>query len=194
MSSNLGEAGGFLRTLPHLDAPDVQVTASPAMFLDEGLTAPYDHAFMLGPTLLRPTSRGKVSLRTTMPGSEPRIVHNYLTTEEDRQTAVRGVQMLLEVAEQPAFKAHRRAPLSVPESESEADVLRFARRVMNSLFHPVGTCAIGGVVDPRLRVLGVDGLRVVDASVMPTLVRGNTNAATIMIGEKAADLIRGHAR
>ncbi|MDG5805314.1 GMC family oxidoreductase N-terminal domain-containing protein [Streptomyces ossamyceticus] len=194
MSSNLGEAGGFLRTLPHLDAPDVQVTASPAMFLDEGLTAPYDHAFMLGPTLLRPTSRGKVSLRTTMPGSEPRIVHNYLTTEEDRQTAVRGVRMLLEVAEQPAFKTHRRAPLSVPESESEADVLRFARRVMNSLFHPVGTCAIGGVVDPCLKVLGVDGLRVVDASVMPTLVRGNTNAATIMIGERAADLIRGHVR
>lgn len=193
MSSNLGEAGGFLRTLPQLDAPDVQVTASPAMFLDEGLTAPYDHAFMLGPTLLRPTSRGKVSLRTTMPDSEPRIVHNYLTTEEDRQTAVRGVRMLLEVAEQPALKAHRRAPLSLPESDSATDVLRFARRVMNSLFHPVGTCAIGAVVDPCLRVLGVDGLRVVDASVMPTLVRGNTNAATVMIGERAADLIRGRA-
>ncbi|KUO15313.1 GMC family oxidoreductase [Streptomyces dysideae] len=191
LSSNLGEAGGFLRTRPDLPAPDVEVTASPAMFLDEGLTAPYDHAFMLGPTLLTPTSRGRVSLRTAMPGSAPRILHNYLTTEEDRQAVVRGVRALLSVADQPALKAHRRAPLSVPDSDSDADILRFARRVTNSLFHPVGTCAIGSVVDPELRVHGVTGLRVVDASVMPTLVRGNTNATTIMIGEKASDLIRG---
>ncbi|MBE4737273.1 MULTISPECIES: GMC family oxidoreductase [Streptomyces] len=191
LGSNAGEAGGFLRTLPELAAPDVEVTASPVMFLDEGLTAPFEHAFMLGPTLLTPTSRGKVSLRTPMPGSAPRILNNYLTTEEDRQAVIRGVRALLDVADQPALKAHRRAPLSVPDSRGDVDILRFARRVLNSLFHPVGTCAIGGVVDPELRVHGVAGLRVVDASVMPTLVRGNTNAATIMIAEKASDLIRG---
>jgi choline dehydrogenase-like flavoprotein len=193
LSSNLAEAGGFLRTLPGLDAPDIQIHGVPAMILDEGLTAPFDHAVSLGPTLLKPTSRGKVSLRTAMPGTAPRILHNHFTTEEDRQAMLRGLADVLDIADQPALRAHQREPLNVPASRSDADLMAWLTREVNTIYHPSGTCAIGSVVDPELRVLGVEGLRVVDASVMPSVPRGNTNAPTIMIAEKAADLIRGAA-
>jgi choline dehydrogenase-like flavoprotein len=193
LSSNLAEAGGFLRTRPDLEAPDIQIHGVPGMIVDEGLTAPFDHAFSLGPTLLQPTSRGKVSLRTAMPGSAPRILHNHFTTEEDRQTMLEGLRAVLEMVAQPALLAHQREPLNVPASDSDADLMAWLEREVNTIYHPAGTCAIGRVVDPELRVLGIQNLRVVDASVMPTVVSGNTNAPTIMIGEKAADMIRGRS-
>ncbi|MGP8297700.1 GMC family oxidoreductase [Streptomyces inhibens] len=193
LTSNIAEAGGFLRTRDGLTAPDAQIHAAPVMFVDDGLGRPSDHAFTLGAVVLRPTSRGTVHPRSALPSAKPRIQHRYFATPEDRDTMVRAVRTLLDIAGQPALRAHRRAPFRVPASDSEADILAFVRREAQTLYHPVGTCAIGAVVDPELRVLGVPGLRVADASVMPSLVRGNTNAPTVMIAEKAADLIRGHA-
>ncbi|WP_326622617.1 GMC family oxidoreductase [Streptomyces decoyicus] len=190
LTSNVGEAGGFHRTREGLDAPDIQVHATPVMFHEEGISPVTDHAFMFGAVLLAPTSRGKVSLRSAIPSAAPHILHNYLATEDDRATMVRALRMLLDIADRPSLRKHRRADHRVPRSTDDAGLLEFARRELQTLYHPAGTCSIGPVVDSRLRVHGVNGLRVVDASVMPTVVRGNTNAPTIMIAEKAADLIR----
>ncbi|MFC4562121.1 GMC family oxidoreductase [Nocardiopsis mangrovi] len=191
LTSNIAEATGFYRTAPDLTAPDIQVHAGAVMLVEEGLGAPVHHAFTVAPTLLRPTSRGRVTLRGPNPTAKPRILHNYLTTEEDRRTVVRAIRQALEIVEQPALAKFRGAPISAPEGTDDDSILRFARCTLSSIFHPVGTCAIGAVVDEDLRVKGVDGLRVVDASVMPTIVRGNTNAPTVMIAERAADLIAG---
>ena len=193
LTSNIGEAGGFLRTRAGLDAPDVQFHAGPVLFYDEGLGAPIDHGFAWGPCVVKPTSRGAVMLRSGMPDTKPRIVHNYLQTEEDRQSLLAGVRIALEIGRQPAYQAVTRDTFLEPESDSDEDLWRFIRRTAMTLYHPTSTCAIGSVVDARLRVLGVEGLRVVDASVMPSVTRGNTNAPTIMIAERATDLIREDA-
>ncbi|MFD1661749.1 GMC family oxidoreductase [Streptomyces caeni] len=191
LTSNVGEGGGFFRTTGGLDAPDVQIHAVPAMFHQEGLGAATDHAFHVGAVLLAPTSRGKVLLRSALPSAKPRILHNYLATEEDRAAAVRALRLVRDIVGRPALREHRRSDFLTPASDGDADLLAYARRELQTLYHPTSTCAIGPVVDPELRVHGVSGLRVVDASVMPTVVRGNTNAPTIMIAERAADLIRG---
>ena len=128
-----------------------------------------------------------------MPGSKPTVLCNFLTTEEDRAAVLAGVRIALEIARQPALKAIEREPLSVPNSDSEDDIVAWVRRAAQTVYHPTSTCAIGAVVDPELRVYGVEGLRVVDASAMPTITRANTHAATLMIAEKASDLIRGKA-
>jgi choline dehydrogenase-like flavoprotein len=189
LTSNIAEAGGFLRTRAELDAPDVQWHCAPVLFYDEGLAVAQDHGFAFGPCVLKPTSRGRVTLRTTNPQSKVRIVHNYLATQEDRQSALAGMKITMEIASDPKFKALTRGPFRVPDSASDADLMAFIRRNGHTLYHPTSTCPIGAVVDPALRVHGVDGLRVADASVMPSIPRGNTNAPTIMIAEKAAALI-----
>ena len=106
---------------------------------------------------------------------------------------IAGVRMALEIAEQEPLQKVMRRPFSVPAGDSDEEIMDFVRRAGQTVYHPTSTCAIGSVVDPELRVYGVDGLRVADASVMPTITRANTNAATIMIGEKAADLISGRS-
>lgn len=193
LTSNVVEAGGFFRTCGGLAGPDFQIHAAPVMIVDDGLAVPTEDGFGFGACLLRPTSRGKVFLRSWLPSAKPHILHGYLTTEEDRDATIRAVRKLLEIAEQPALTKHRRDVLRMPASDSDADILDYIQRHTVPSYHPVGTCAIGSVVDSELRVQGVDGLRVVDASVMPVIISGNTNAPTIMIAEKAADMIRGSA-
>ena len=191
LSSNIPEAGAFFRSRPGLDAPDVEFHFAPSLFFDEGLTAPSDHGYCFGPVVIKPSSRGRVVLRAPLPDSKPRVLCNFLTTEEDRQTMIAGVRMALEIAKQAALKAVEREPFSVPASDSDEDIMDFIRRATQTVYHPTSSCSMGQVVDAELRVYGVEGLRVVDASVMPTITRGNTNAPTIMIAEKGADLIKG---
>jgi choline dehydrogenase-like flavoprotein len=193
LTSNYPEGGGFFRTRTGLPAPDVEFHFAAAPFFDEGLTPPPDNGYAFGPVIVTPTSRGRVGLRTPMPDSKPTVLCNFLTTDEDRASMLEGVRIALEIAGQPALKAIEREPLSVPASDSEEDIMDWVRRASQTVYHPTSTCAMGAVVDSELRVFGVEGLRVVDASVMPTITRANTNAATIMIAEKASDMILGRA-
>ncbi len=191
LTSNIPEAGAFFRTRPELSAPDIEFHYAPSMFYDEGLTAPHAGGYCFGPVVIKPTSRGRVMLRAPLPDSKPRVLCNFLTTDEDRRSMIAGVRMALEIAEQEPLKKAASKAFSVPAGDSDEEIMDWVRRAGQSVYHPTSTCAIGSVVDPQLRVYGVEGLRVADASVMPTITRANTNAATIMIAEKAADLIRG---
>jgi choline dehydrogenase-like flavoprotein len=190
LTTNYPEAGGFFRTRDGLAGPDVEFHFSGSLFYDEGLTAPHDSGYCFGPVVIKPTSRGTVKLRTPLADSKPLVSSNLMSTEEDRRSVVAGLRIALEIAAQPALKAVERAPFRVPESDSDDDLLAFARYAGQTVYHPASTCAMGAVVDTELRVYGTEGLRVVDASVMPEITRANTNATVIMIAEKAADLIR----
>ena len=192
LTSTVVEGGAFVRTQSDLDAPDIQLHFFPVALPPSHFGPPVPaHGYTLGPTLLSPSSRGAVTLRNALAHTKPRIVHNYLTTEEDRRSLFDGVRVALEIGSRPALRALTREPVALPRSDSDADIDDFVKQRTQTIFHPVGTCAMGAVVDEQLRVLGVDGLRVADASVMPTVPRGNTNAPTIMVAEKAADMIRG---
>jgi choline dehydrogenase-like flavoprotein len=192
LTSGFSEGGAFIRTRPELDAPDIQFHFGGGASIRENADPPIPHdGYTILPTLLTPTSRGRVTLRNALPHAKPRILHNYYTTDDDTRTIIEGTRVALEIASRPALRKLRTGDWAVPESDSDADILRFVRHHTRSIFHPVGTCALGTVVDAELRVHGVESLRVVDASVMPTVPRGNINAPTIMIAEKAADLIRG---
>ena len=126
LSSNIPEAGAFMRTRAGLDAPDVEFHFAPSLFFDEGLTAPSDHGFAFGPVVIKPSSRGRVMLRSPLPDSKPRVLSNFLTTEEDRATMLAGLRMALEIARQPELQAVVREPFSVPASDSDEDLLAFA--------------------------------------------------------------------
>jgi choline dehydrogenase-like flavoprotein len=194
LTSSVVEAGAFVRTRRELDAPDIQLLFFPVVIGRNLLDPPATvDGYTIAPVLLKPTSRGRVFLRSPLPHAKPRIIHDYLATAEDRRSFVDGVRVALEIGSRPALRAVREAELAAPASSSDADVLDFLRHWVHTVFHPVGTCAMGAVVDAELRVHGVEGLRVVDASVMPTVPRGNTNAPTIMVAERASDLIRGLA-
>jgi choline dehydrogenase len=190
LTSNIPEGAGFFRARSGVPAPDIEFHLAPGMLYDGGLTAPEAPGMAYGPVVIKPTSRGRVMLRSPMPRAKPRILCNFLTTDEDRASMVAGLRMALEMAEQPALRAVIDQPFRVPDSDADEDLLAFARREGMTVFHPTSTCAMGAVVDSELKVHGVEGLRVADASVMPEITRANTNAATIMIAEKAADLIR----
>jgi choline dehydrogenase-like flavoprotein len=192
LTSNIAEGGVFLSTCGDERVPDCKFEMAPVLYFDEGLSAPVDHAFSMVTILLNPTSRGRVALRSARPDAKPRISHNYLATEHDRAIMIAGVRLAMDIFRQPVLSKVRRAPFSVPASDTEADILAFIAAQMGTDYHPSCTCAIGHVVDSNLRVFGIEGLRVVDASVMPSVTRGNTNAAVIAIAEKAADILLGN--
>ena len=195
------DAVAHLRSDPALERPDLQIYLCPMRVnpIREGRLWPRSHGFNLHWNLLRPESRGRVWLRSADPLAAPRIWHNYLATEGDRRLNRRALEICREIMADDAF-----APYRGRETEPGADCVdaaaidAFMIRMPNSGYHPVGTCRMGtdedAVVDLRLRVRGLSGLRVVDASVMPRLVGGNTNAPTIMIAEKAAELIMESTR
>ncbi|HKP91783.1 MAG TPA: FAD-dependent oxidoreductase [Thermoleophilaceae bacterium] len=195
LTSNVAEAGGFARTREGLEAPDVQLHFAPSIFDAEGLVPGQEHGFALGACVLKPKSRGLVALASPDPTAKPLIVHNYYAEPDDLASAVAGLRLSLEIARTSPLGDYATGPYNAPESDSEEDLVAHIRMNVQTLYHPVGTCKMGtdemAVVDPELRVRGVEGLRVVDASVMPTVPRGNTNAPTIALAEKAADLIRG---
>ena len=153
-----------------------------------------EHGVSLSPCVLKPLSRGKVALRNASPFSKPAIMHNYYAEPEDRRSMIEGVRAALKIAAQPAMRMHITGSYRGPKSDSEADIWEHVQRYTQTTYHPTSTCAIGPVVDNELRVHGFEGLQVGDASVMPSIVRGNTNAPTIMIAERAADLIRERER
>jgi choline dehydrogenase len=189
-ASNLAEAGAFARVTGG-DAPDIQYHAVPVQIVDEGTTDPTDHGMWLAPCLLAPESRGSVTLAGNDPSAKPVIRHNYYAAERDMQVQMEGMRLLLDITRQPSLKPYCAAPFTVPADETDEALRDHIARHTTTLYHPVGTCAMGGVVDAELRVNGVEALRVVDASVMPMVPRGNTNAPTIAVAERAADLIRG---
>lgn len=195
LSSNIAEAGGFIKTLPRLTAPDIQFHFGPGYFYNHGFGIPTKgYGYSLGPTLLQPDSIGSVKLASPEASVSPLIDHQYLTGSEDVATLVRGFKAGMKIINSSRMKSffrgyHLPGKRLVSETEIEAHV----REQAQTLYHPIGTAKMGtdkdAVVDARLRVKGVPGLRVVDASVMPKIVRGNTNAPVIAIAEKAADMI-----
>jgi choline dehydrogenase len=196
--SNVAEAGIFLRTKSKLAEPDLQLLFGPAYYVNHGLTPRKEHCFGFGPTLITPESRGEISLRSTNPLEPPAIRANYLSTEADMQVIVHGVRLSRQLAHSKAFEIYRGEELHPGTSaQSDNEIAEFVRREAETLYHPVGTCKMGSdsmaVVDARLRVRGIEKLRVVDTSIMPRIIAGNTNAPTIMIAEKAADMIREDA-
>ncbi|HEY6275636.1 MAG TPA: GMC family oxidoreductase N-terminal domain-containing protein [Streptosporangiaceae bacterium] len=205
LTSNVAEAGGFSRTRPSLAAPDLQWHALPTPYQRAGLGDPSKRVFSLLIGLVEVGSRGQLWLRTADPRHKPAIDPAYLSDPSDIEPLVVGVRMAREFATAgPLGRACKDELAPGPDVRTDAQVREFIRRDLSTLYHPVGTCAMGGdsrlaasklvsVVDPELRVRGVERLRVVDASVMPVVPRGNTNAPTIAIAERAADLIIGRA-
>ena len=192
LSSNVAEVGGFVRSVDGLPAPDIQFHAAPGVFADEGLTPVAEHGFSSGACVLKPASRGTLVLASADPTAKPLIRHDYFARDEDMETMMRGVRMAMEMCRTEPLAQYCETPFAAPEDPDDDEGLRaFIRSYVQTLYHPTSTCAIGSVVDTELRVEGVDGLRVVDASVMPSVPRGNTNAPTIAIAERAADLIAG---
>jgi choline dehydrogenase len=190
------ESGAFIKSRPELDAPDLQLHMFNAPFSNHGRTQLKMHAFGLHMCALRPESRGHIGLKSADPADRPLIQPNSLAAENDLRTLRDAVKIARKIVAQPAFDAYRGKELNPGvTATSDADIDSFIRRTAITIYHPVGTAKMGNdrlaVVDSQLRVRGIKSLRVVDASIMPTLVGGNTNAPAIMIAEKAADLILG---
>src|SRR5579864_900403 len=197
LTSNGICAGGFARSDPRLERPDIQLNFSVWSFADRNRAGVVPHpfpGFTISAVHLRPDARGSVMLKSPDPLAAPAIRFNFLRTQYDLQALTAGMRLARKITTQPAMAPYVAEELVPgPEVESDAEFEAAIRKHGVSNLHPVGTCRMGGdpaaVCDPRLRVNGIAGLRVVDASVMPSVPAGNTNAPTIMIAEKAADMI-----
>ena len=196
LAVGINQGGCFMRALPReSDTPDIQFHVSTlSADMAGGKVHPYS-GFTLSVCQLRPQSRGHIRIRSADPFEAPEITPNYLDAEQDQRTAVAAIRCARAIAASPAMRPFvKREVKPGPALNSDANLLEFCRNHGATIFHPVGTCRMGAdalaVVDPRLRVNGVTGLRVVDCSVMPTLVSGNTHAAAVMLAEKAADMVR----
>lgn len=195
LTSNMAEAGGFVKTDPALPRPNIQYHLTATILDDHGLRIWYGYGYSLHVCDLRPKSRGALTLRSADPRDPPCLQPHYLSHPDDLETLLAGVKTCRKILAASAFDPYRGEELFPGAAVQSDDELReFIRRRAESIYHPVGSCKMGrdalAVVDERLRVHGLHGLRVVDASIMPTLIGGNTNAPTMVIGEKGADLIQ----
>ncbi len=190
-ASNLAESGGFARVAPGAPAPDVQFHVAPIHIVEEGMGDPQGHGIWVSPCLLTPESRGSVRLASEDPTAKPIIRKSFYSTEADLARATDGLRLALEICSQPALAPYCAEPFTVPVDDSDEALRAHLARTTYAIYHPVGTCAIGTVVDEELRVIGLEGIRVIDASVLPAVPRGNTNAPVIAIAERAADLLKG---
>jgi choline dehydrogenase-like flavoprotein len=198
LTSNVGEAYGFVRSRKELDLPDIELIWAPAPFFDQGIGEPYTgHAIATGPVLLKPRSSGTITLRSADPAAKPIIDPRYLSDSDgiDRDAMMAGLRVTATIARSPALKdiiGRIARPLHATTLDDET-LEQALDTCSHTLYHPVGTARMGrdehSVVDPQLRVRGVHGLRVADASVMPSIIRGHTHAPVVVIGEKAAELI-----
>ena len=199
LTTNFAEAGGFIRSSPQEPIPDLQLHFLIAKLVDHGRKTVLGHGWSTHICLLRPRSRGTLRLAGGDPLAAPLIDPNFLSDPDDVQRLVHGYQLVREITAQAALAGFggREDPRSA-NARTDAEIEQFVRNHADTIYHPVGTCRMGqdalAVVDAQLRVHGLEGLRVVDAAIMPSIVGGNTNAPTIMIGEKAADLLKEAAR
>jgi choline dehydrogenase len=194
-----GTSGAFFKTNPRLATPDIQIHFLPFSTDKMGEKLHSFSGFSASVCQLRPESRGSLRIKSADPGVPPEIRINYLATETDRAAFIDGIKILRKILSAPALKPYVTEEVAPgPKVSSDEDLLAFCRQTGSTVYHPTSTCRMGNdslaVVDPRLRVRGIEGLRVVDASVMPDLMSGNTNAPTIMIAEKASDMILQDAR
>lgn len=198
LTTNFAETGGFLKSRPELDRPDLQLHFVIGKLVDHGRKTVFGHGYSCHVCLLHPRSRGSLTLASRDPMAAPLIDPNFLGEAEDLDRMVRGFKLMRGILQQPALAAlGGRELASSARAQTDEEIAAFIRQYADTIYHPVGTCRMGpggadagDVVDPQLRVHGLDGLRVVDASVMPSIVSGNTNAPVIMMAEKAADLVR----
>jgi choline dehydrogenase len=197
--SNHFEAGGFLRTRAGVEQPDIQLTFMPLAIKPGTVEDVGSHSFQVHIDLMRPKSLGRVTLRSADPAAPPSIRFNYLAEPQDRDDLRAAVRLTREIIAQPALAPYRGEELNPGGAvQSDAELDAWVRQGVETCYHPVGTCRMGvdardSVVDKECRVHGLAGLRVVDASIMPAIVSGNTNAPTIMIAEKISDILRGKA-
>jgi choline dehydrogenase-like flavoprotein len=195
LTSNFAECGGFLRTRPELDAPDIQIHFVTGLVDDHARRIRLGHGLSCHVCVLRPRSRGSVALASADPQAAPLIDPAFFADPADLEDMVAGFKMTRRLLNAPSLAQWLGRDLFTAGVEDDATIREVLRRRCDTVYHPVGSCRMGSdaasVVDPQLRVRGVEGLRVIDASVMPTLVGGNTNAPTVMIAEKAVDLLRG---
>ena len=198
LSSNVAEAGGFLKSRPTLDRPDLQLHFCAALVDDHNRRIHWGHGYSLHVCVLRPHSRGTVTLASADARTAPVIDPRFLSDTRDLDLLVEGAKMARRILDSPSLALHGGAELYTDARQSDAQLRQTIADHADTIYHPVATCRMGAdarsVVDPQLRVRGVTGLRIVDASVMPTLIGGNTNAPTVMIGERAADLIAATRR
>jgi choline dehydrogenase-like flavoprotein len=194
LTSNFAEAGGFLRTRPDLDMPDIQLHFVVAMVDDHARSLHWGHGFSCHFCLLRPRSRGTVRLQSPDPMAPPLIDPNFLGDPEDLEQMVDGFKVTRRLLDAPVLAAWKTFDYYTANVHSDDEIRTVLKKRVDTVYHPVGTCRMGNgdgaVVDPSMRIHGVEGLRVVDCSIMPTLVGGNTNAPAVMIGEKASAMIR----
>ncbi len=193
-TSTVAEAGGFIKSRQDIEIPDLQLHFAPAMVIDHGRTSVWGHGLSCHVCLLRPKSRGEVTLNSSDPFDDPKIDPKFLSHPDDMKDMIAGYKKMMAILNTgPVSKYtsnHVQRPIDINDDK---DIEQAIREDADTVYHPVGTCKMGSdemaVVNDSLKVHGIEGLRVVDASIMPTLIGGNTNAPTIMIGEKAADII-----
>lgn len=199
LTTNFAEAGGFIRSSPQRPAPDLQLHFVIGKLVNHGRTTVFGHGYSCHVCLLNPASRGSVTLGSADPLAAPLIDPAFLTAPADLERMVAGVKLMRQILQQPALTGlGGRELASSALAQTDAQIAAFVRQYADTIYHPVGTCRMGpgadDVVDASLRVHGLQGLRVMDASIMPRITSGNTNAPTIMIAEKGSDLIKAAAR